>query len=92
MLTARSSRIPCLSATIRNSAVVTAALLLTLAGAGEGKRSQGGAEGGAGVNSPNQQDTGPVVNAADQRQLDTHELTTSDHMAGGADSPARHRF
>ena len=87
MSTARSSRIPCLSATIRSSAVVTAAPLPRPAEAGEGKRSQGGAEGGAGVNSPDQQDTGPAVNAADQRQLDTHELTTSDHMAGGANSP-----
>ena len=54
---------------------------------GGGEGNQGGAEGGAGVNSPNQQDQGPAVNPADQRQLDTHELTTSDHMAGGADSP-----
>ena len=56
-------------------------------GSGGGERPQGGAEGGAGVNSPDQPDTGPTVNAADQRQLDTHELTTSDHMAGGANSP-----
>src|SRR3954453_19726442 len=56
-------------------------------GSGRGEGPQGGGEGGAGVNSPDQPDMGPAVNAADQRQLDTHELTTSDHMAGGADSP-----
>jgi len=57
-------------------------------GSGEAGPGPGGVEGGAtGVNGTDQQDTGPAVNAADQRQLDTHELTTSDHMAGGADSP-----
>lgn len=46
-------------------------------GAGEGQR-----EGGI-----DQAEPAPAVNGADQRPLDTHELTTSDHMAGGSDAP-----
>jgi RNA polymerase sigma-54 factor len=43
---------------------------------------EGGGSGGI-----DQAEPASPINSADQRQLDTHELTTSDHMAGGSDSP-----